>query len=56
MLQTGRSRNRIAMRLIFSTLPNPSGSTMAVESTQPVTEISTRNLRKETWGQCSAGA
>jgi hypothetical protein len=35
---------------IFSNLPNPSGRTMALESTQPLTEMSTRNLKKETWG------
>jgi hypothetical protein len=27
-------------------LPNPSSRTMALESTQPLTEMSTRNLRK----------
>jgi hypothetical protein len=33
-------------------LPNPSGITMALVSTQPLTEMSTRNLKKEkeTWG------
>jgi hypothetical protein len=34
----------------FSNLPNPSGCTMALGSTQPLTEMSTRNLKKETWG------
>jgi hypothetical protein len=34
----------------FSNLPNPSGRTMALESIQPLTEMSTRNLKKETWG------
>jgi hypothetical protein len=34
----------------FSNLPNPSGRTMALGSTQPLTEMSTRNLKKETWG------
>jgi hypothetical protein len=33
----------------FSILPNPSGRTMAPGSTQPLTEMSTRNLKKETW-------
>jgi hypothetical protein len=30
----------------FSNLPNPSGCTMALESTQPLTEMSIRNLKK----------
>jgi hypothetical protein len=34
----------------FSNLPNPSGRTMALGSTQSLTEMSTRNLKKETWG------
>jgi hypothetical protein len=46
MLQAGRSRNRVQMRWIFSNLPNPSGRTMALGSTQPLTEMSTRNLKK----------
>jgi hypothetical protein len=53
MLQAGRSRDRVPMRWIFSNLPNPSGCTMALGSTQPLTETSTRNLKKkkkETWG------
>jgi hypothetical protein len=42
----------IASRLggFFSNLPNPSGRTMALGSTQSLTEMSTRNLKKETWG------
>jgi hypothetical protein len=47
MLQTGRSRDRVHMRWIFSNLPNPSGRTMALWSTQPLTEMSTRNLKKK---------
>jgi hypothetical protein len=39
----------IIMALLFSNLPNPSGRTMALGSTQPLTEMSTRNLKKETW-------
>jgi hypothetical protein len=31
----------------FLNLPNPSDRTMALESTQPLTEISTRNLKKK---------
>jgi hypothetical protein len=51
MLQTGRSRDGVPMRWIFSDLPDPSGRTMALGSTQPLTEMSTRNLKKETWGE-----
>jgi hypothetical protein len=32
------------MRWIFFNLPNPSSRTVALGSTQPLTEISTRNL------------
>jgi hypothetical protein len=35
------------MSWIFSNLPNPSGRTMALAPTQPLTEISTRNLKKK---------
>jgi hypothetical protein len=35
------------MRWIFSNLPNPSGRTMALGSTQPLSEMSTRNLKKK---------
>jgi hypothetical protein len=45
MLQAGRSRVRVPMRWIFFfNLPNPSSHTMALGSTQPLTEMSTRNL------------
>jgi hypothetical protein len=47
MLQAGRSRDRVPMRWIFSNLPNPSGRTMALGSTQPLTEMSTRDLKKK---------
>jgi hypothetical protein len=47
MLQAGRSRDRVPMRWIFSNLPNPSGCTIALGSTQPLTEMSTRNLKKK---------
>jgi hypothetical protein len=50
MLQTGRSRDRVPMRWIFSNLPNPSGRAMALGSTHPLTEMSTRNLKKKNWG------
>jgi hypothetical protein len=44
MLQAGRSRVRFPVSLEFFNLPNPSSSTMALGSPQPLTEISTRNL------------
>jgi hypothetical protein len=50
MLQTGGSRDGIPMSWIFSNLPNPSGRTMALGSTQPLTEMSTRNLKKRNMG------
>jgi hypothetical protein len=34
------------MRWIFSNLPNPSGRIMALRSTQPVTEMTSRNKKK----------
>jgi hypothetical protein len=44
-LQAGRSWVRIPMRsLDFFNWPNPSSRTMALGSTQPLTEMSTRNL------------
>jgi hypothetical protein len=42
MLQAGRSRVRVPMRWIFFDLPSPSSRTMALGSTQPLTEISNR--------------
>jgi hypothetical protein len=51
MLQTGRSRDRFPMRWIFCNVPNPSGRTMALESTHPLTEMSTRNLKKKPGGK-----
>jgi hypothetical protein len=43
MLQAARSRVRVPLRSIFFfNLPNPFSHTMAQESTQPLTEISTR--------------
>jgi hypothetical protein len=47
MLQAGRSRDRVPIRWIFSNLPNPSGRAMALGSTQPLTEMSTRNLKEK---------
>jgi hypothetical protein len=44
MLQTGRSPVGIPDEVDFFNLPNPSSRTMALGSTQPLTEMSTRNL------------
>jgi hypothetical protein len=44
MLQSGRLPVRIPDEVDFSNLPNPSSRTMALESTQSLTEMSTRNL------------
>jgi hypothetical protein len=45
MLQAGRLWARVPMRLLdFFNWPNPSSCTMALGSTQPLTEMSTRNL------------
>jgi hypothetical protein len=43
-LQAGRSRDRIPDEVDFFNLPKPSSRTMALGSTQPLTEMSTRNL------------
>jgi hypothetical protein len=44
VLQAGRSPVRVPDELDFFNLPNPSRRTMALGSTQPSTEMSTRNL------------
>jgi hypothetical protein len=46
MLQARRSRVRVQMVSLdfFFNLPNPSSHTMALGSTQPLTEMSTRDL------------
>jgi hypothetical protein len=45
MLQAGRSWVQFVVRsLYFFNLPNPSSRTMTLGSTQPLTEMSTRNL------------
>jgi hypothetical protein len=49
MLQAGRSRVQVLMRWIFLNSPNPSGRTMALGSTQPLTEMSTTNLPGGKW-------
>jgi hypothetical protein len=44
LLQAGKSPVRVPDELDFLNLLNPSSRTMALGSTQPLTEISTRNL------------
>jgi hypothetical protein len=45
MLQARRSQVRFPMGLLdFFILPNPSSRSLALGSTQPLTEMSTRNL------------
>jgi hypothetical protein len=44
MLQAIRSPVRVPDEVDFFNLPNPSSCTMALGSTQPLTEMSTRNL------------
>jgi hypothetical protein len=44
MLQAGRSSVRVPDEVDFFKLSNPSSRTMALGSTQPLTEMSTRNL------------
>jgi hypothetical protein len=44
MLQAGRSPVRIPDEVDFFNLPNLSSRTMALGSSQPLTEMSTRNL------------
>jgi hypothetical protein len=45
MLQAGRSRVQFPMKSLDFQLPNHSSRTMALGSTQPLREMSTRNLR-----------
>jgi hypothetical protein len=44
MLHAGRSPARIPDEVDFFDLPNPSSLTIALGSTQPLTEMSTRKL------------
>jgi hypothetical protein len=44
MPQAGRSLVRVPDEVDFFNLPNPSSRTMALAPTQPLTEMSTRNL------------
>jgi hypothetical protein len=44
MLQAGRSPVRVPDEVDFFNLPNSSSRTVGLGSTQPLTEMSTRNL------------
>jgi hypothetical protein len=44
MLQAGRSPVRVLDEVDFFSLPNPSSRTVALGSTQPLTEMCTRNF------------
>jgi hypothetical protein len=44
MLQAGRLPVQVPDEVDFFNVPNPSSHTMALGSTQPLTEMSTRNL------------
>jgi hypothetical protein len=44
MLKAERSQDRIPDEVDFFNLPNPSSRTMALGSTQPLTEKITRNI------------
>jgi hypothetical protein len=44
MLQARRFPFQVTDEVNFFTLPNPSSCTMVLGSTQPLTEMSTRNL------------
>jgi hypothetical protein len=44
MLQTGRSPFRIPKEVDFFNLPNSSSRTMALRSTEPLTEMTARNF------------
>jgi hypothetical protein len=44
MFKAGMSRVRVPMSMVFFNLANPFSRTMALGSTQPLTEMSTRNI------------
>jgi hypothetical protein len=44
MLQAGRSPVQVPDGVDFFNLPNPSSGTIALGSTQPLTQMSTRNF------------
>jgi hypothetical protein len=49
MLQAGRLPVRVPDEVDFFNLRNPSSRSMALGSTQPLTEMSTRNLAGGKW-------
>jgi hypothetical protein len=51
MLQAGRSSDRVLDEVDFSKLPNPSSRTIALVSTQPLTEMSTRKFSDSKGGR-----
>jgi hypothetical protein len=55
MLQAGRSRVRVPMRWISFNLPNPARRTMGLGSTQPLTEMCTKNLPGGEWAAGAEG-
>jgi hypothetical protein len=58
MLRVGRSAGSIPQEvIIFFSWPNPSNRTVALGSTQPLTQISSRNLPgdKKRWPERKAG-
>jgi hypothetical protein len=55
MLQAGRLPVRVPDEVDLFNLPNPSSRTMALGSTQPITEMSTRKLPGgKKWPVCRA--
>jgi hypothetical protein len=46
LLQAGRLRVRVPLRWVFLNRSNTSGRIMVLWSTQPLTEMSIRNLKK----------
>jgi hypothetical protein len=52
MLEAGRSPVRVPDEVDFFNLPDPSSRTMALGSTQSLTEMSTRNLPGGKSGRC----
>jgi hypothetical protein len=53
MLQAGKSPVRVPDEVNFFNLFNPTSRTMALGSTQPLTEMNTRNLPgRKKWPAC----
>jgi hypothetical protein len=44
VIQAGRSRFRVSMKWIFTNWSNPFSRTVVLGSTQPLTEVGTRNI------------